>query len=54
MDNCRNGNKSPETGFNKVYAYNSKSDLAYEIAMIPALYRCTIYNYSSDIIIIAK
>ena len=42
-DNYRDGNKSPETIFNKVYAHGSKTEQASE-TMTPALYRCTIYN----------
>ena len=38
----RDGNKSPATRFNEVYAHSSKTEQASEITMTPALYRCTI------------
>ena len=38
------GNKSPETRFNKVYIHNSKTEQASEITMTPALYRCTTHG----------
>ena len=38
---ARDGNKSSETRFNKVYAHSSKTEQAYEITMTPALYHCT-------------
>ena len=41
----RDGNKSPETRFNKEYAYSSKTEQASELTMIPALYHRTIQNW---------
>ena len=38
----RDGNKSTETRFTKVYAHRNKTEQASEITMTPALYRCTI------------
>ena len=40
-DNNRDGNKSPQTRFNKAHAHSSKTEHASEITMTPALYRHT-------------
>ena len=42
-NNYRDGNKSPETRFNKVSTHSSKTEQASEITMTPALYCRTIY-----------
>ena len=47
----RDGNKSPETRFNKEYVHSSKTEQASELAMTPALYRRTINKNDVFIII---
>ena len=46
MAGDRDGNKSPETRFNKVCAHSSKTEQAFEITMTAALDCHTIYYYS--------